>query len=718
MMNTQDPFDTLRKAPTPAPRPAARDAALNAAMAAFDAENEKFTKPQTATQGTAVPGRLMRIVTKLWSETMHANWRYAGPAIAGVLIVPVAAVLTLQLMNSATYQDVASLGRQESADGPGGQVEMRKQESKDAGRLAAQPAADAPARSESDTVLAESAENEAAVDEVAPASPVLAAKPRPADAKAKRETLARQAQQGVMADKAGGDAATYLPAPPVAEPVPEQLENRDRYEKFDTSAVKSVATDPVSTFAVDVDTASYSSTRRMLMQGVLPDPETVRVEEMINYFSYDWPAPESRETPFRSTVTVTPTPWNANTKLMHVGIKGYAIPATEKPRANLVFLIDVSGSMNQPDKLPLLKNAFRMLVNQLNPADTVSIVPYAGNAGTVLEPTVAKERGKILDAIDRLEPGGSTAGAAGIEEAYRLAESAFIDGGVNRVMLATDGDFNVGPSSDAELKAMIEKKREKGVFLSVFGFGEGNLNDQLMQTLAQNGNGVAAYIDTLSEAQKVLVQEASANLFTIAKDVKIQVEFNPATIAEYRLIGYEPRALKREVFNNDRIDAGDIGSGHTVTAIYEVTPVGSPAILNEPLRYGEGQGGQATQLPAKPGEQPAGGETTGETKAQFDMREYAYVKIRYKQPEASTSTLIATPVAPQDEVDGLATASDDVRFSTAVAAFGQKLRGTDAVRDYRWDEIQRLAAASRGADPFGYRAEFLRLVGLAQSLQR
>lgn len=308
-----------------------------------------------------------------------------------------------------------------------------------------------------------------------------------------------------------------------------------------------------------------------------------------------------------------PTPWNHDTELMHVAIKGYDIAPATTPHANLVFLIDVSGSMDEPDKLPLLKSAFRLLVNRLKPDDTVSIVTYAGNAGTVLAPTRVAEKSKILSAIDRLEPGGSTGGAEGIEAAYDLAKQGFVKDGVNRVMLATDGDFNVGPSSDEDLKRIIEERRKDGIFLTVLGFGRGNLNDSLMQTLAQNGNGSAAYIDTLAEAQKTLVEEAGSTLFPIASDVKFQVEFNPERIAEYRLIGYETRALNREDFNNDRVDAGDIGSGHSVTAIYEITPKGSPAVMNDDLRYGA-----ADKAPAAAADSAHHGEL-------------AFVKMRYKK---------------------------------------------------------------------------------------
>jgi Ca-activated chloride channel family protein len=469
--------------------------------------------------------------------------------------------------------------------------------------------------------------------------------------------------------------------------------SRDRVQKFESNGVKSVLEQPVSTLSVDTDTASYSYVRRSLERGVLPDRDQVRVEEMVNYFPYDWKGPETAATPFNSTITVMPTPWDSNTRLMHVAIKGYDLKPAERPHANLVFLIDVSGSMNEPDKLPLLKSAFRMLVGRLDADDTVSIVTYAGNAGTVLEPTRGSDKQKILAALDRLEAGGSTAGEAGIREAYALARQGFAKGGVNRVMLATEGDFNVGQTDDDALKRLVESERGDGIFLSVFGFGEGNYNDQLMQVLAQNGNGQAAYIDTLAEAEKTLVQEASSTLFPIAKDVKIQVEFNPARIAEYRLIGYETRALKREDFNNDRVDAGDIGAGHTVTAIYEITPKGSPSTMADDLRY-----------QSKPGQPDAGGE------------EYAFVKIRYKLPDGDISKLITTPVTQENEVNDFSRASDDVRFSVAVAAFGQKLREETATAGFDYGRITRIAAGARGADPYGYRAQFLSLVRLASAL--
>ena len=489
--------------------------------------------------------------------------------------------------------------------------------------------------------------------------------------------------------------AASVPAKHIAEA------SGDRIAEYRSNGIKRVADEPVSTFSIDTDTASYAMVRRQLEAGTLPEPETVRVEEMINYFPYAWPAPESAETPFRPTITVMPTPWNAETKLMHVAIKGFELPLAQRPKSNLVFLVDTSGSMDEPNKLPLVKASLTLLLDRLEPDDTVGIVAYAGEAGVALEPTSVSDRAKITEAIDRLGAGGSTAGAAGIEEAYRLAGSAFAKDGVNRVMLATDGDFNVGPSDDEALKRMIEEKRRSGIFLSVLGFGEGNYNDGLMQVLAQNGNGTAAYIDTLAEAEKTLVQEATANLFPIAKDVKIQVEFNPQAISEYRLIGYESRMLSREDFNNDRVDAGEIGSGHSVTAIYEIVPVGSASASVDRLRYAK----------------PQSNVSAGDAPVSGNEDELAFVRIRYKQPDGEKSALIEQPVMAAQALDEIAAAPADVRFSVAVAAFGQKLRDADGLAEFGHDRIIELAQGARGSDPFGYRAGFLTLVRLAKGLE-
>ena len=399
-----------------------------------------------------------------------------------------------------------------------------------------------------------------------------------------RARLARQAQKAEVNRQAPGYRSQLAHTAEEYKRILTEEQHRDQFEAVKQNTVKQVATEPVSTFSIDVDTASYAFVRRALNSGRMPPKDAVRVEEMINYFPYAYPKPETAEQPFQPTVTVLPSPWNSANQLVHVGIKGYDITATQRPRANLVFLMDVSGSMRSQDKLPLVKNAFKMLVNELKPDDTIGIVTYASGSGVLLEPTKVSDKAKILAAIDHLGAGGSTAGAQGIQDAYRLAESNFDTEAVNRIVLATDGDFNVGVTNRDELKGLIERKRKKGVFLSILGVGQGNYNDALMQTLAQNGNGTAAYVDTLNEARKVLVDEASSTLFTIAKDVKIQIEWNPARVSEYRLIGYETRALNREDFNNDKVDAGDIGSGHTVTAIYEITPKGAPKLVDD-LRY-------------------------------------------------------------------------------------------------------------------------------------
>ncbi|WP_205478930.1 vWA domain-containing protein [Sphingomonas arenae] len=492
----------------------------------------------------------------------------------------------------------------------------------------------------------------------------------------------------------GAPSALSVMAPPAPPPgvwnVPYQDVGRDKFTTVAENAFKIVREAPVSTFSIDVDTASYSWVRSSLSQNVLPQPASVRTEELVNYFQYDYPSPRSAEQPFSTNVAVFPSPWSAGRKLVRIGIKGYAVQRSTRPRANLVFLIDTSGSMNAPNKLPLVQQSLNLLLDQLDERDTVSIVTYAGGAGTALEPTSASQKEKIRAVIDRLGAGGSTAGAEGIRQAYELAKANFDPKGVNRVLLATDGDFNVGITDQNELKGYIEREREKGVFLSVLGFGTGNYNDALMQTLAQNGNGVAAYIDTVGEARKTLVEEASSTLFPIAKDVKIQVEFNPAAVAEYRLLGYETRALNRDDFDNDKVDAGDVGSGQTVTALYEVVPVGGRRTMSD-LRYSK---------PVSTGPGPAG--------------ELGFVKIRYKLPKSATSRLITTPIDRRAEFASFAQAPRDARFATAVAGFAELLRGGKYTGTLTYDDVLRLAQASRGPDEFGYRAEFLDLVRAAK----
>jgi len=478
-------------------------------------------------------------------------------------------------------------------------------------------------------------------------------------------------------------------------------QDRENYQHFDENPVKLVREQPVSTFSIDVDTGSYANVRRFLKAGSLPPEDAVRVEELLNYFSYDYPVPEGRERPFSVTTSVAPAPWNADRLLLQVGLKGYEIPAERRAAANLVFLIDVSGSMQDPDKLPLLKNAFRLLTRQMKASDRVALVVYAGAAGAVLHPTPGSEQAKITTALDQLGAGGSTNGAGGIRLAYDFARQGYIKGGINRIVLATDGDFNVGTTDFDALIDIVEREREGGISLTALGFGTGNYNDELLERLADAGNGNYAYIDTLSEGRKVLVEQLSGTLQTIARDVKIQVEFNSAAVAEYRLIGYENRLLRREDFNNDRIDAGEIGAGHTVTALYELTLNDSPARLVDPLRYGD----SASSMP--------------ERSTAVRGTELANVRLRYKAPDGETSRLIEQPVRRAD-IRNLADLprrqSRDLRFAAAVAAFGQKLRGGEYLGSFGYPQIARLAAGARGDDPDGYRGEFLSLVKLADSL--
>jgi len=468
-------------------------------------------------------------------------------------------------------------------------------------------------------------------------------------------------------------------------------EFRDRFEDFKENAVVAASETPVSTFSIDVDTASYSFVRRMLNNGQLPQKDAVRSEELINYFDYAYPSPRDRKTPFATYTSVMDSPWKAGNKLIHIGIQGYQLAASEIPHSNLVFLLDVSGSMDDPSKLPLVKQSLSLLLDTLKPDDTIAIVVYAGAAGTVLEPTKVKEKSKILAALNNLQAGGSTAGAEGIALAYQLAEANFNSKGVNRIILATDGDFNVGETGDEALQNFVERKRDKGIYLSVLGFGQGNYQDEMMQTLAQNGNGTAAYIDTLSEAQKVLVTEATSNLFPIAQDVKIQVEFNPAVVKEYRLIGYETRALNREDFNNDKVDAGEIGAGQRVTAIYEITPVGAESGLLEENRYQQAK----------------------KTVASKDS-EYAFLRLRYKLPNEKNSKLIETPIAVASKGKINAEYQQEVNFATAVAGFAQLLRGSNYAGDFTYDKVIELAQANKGSDEYGYRTEFIQLVRKAK----
>ncbi|MCC3475080.1 MULTISPECIES: VWA domain-containing protein [unclassified Microcoleus] len=489
---------------------------------------------------------------------------------------------------------------------------------------------------------------------------------------------------------------TPLPSPTTtALPAQTQQFDREGYNRIYDNPYQRASNNPLSTFGIDVDTASYSNVRRFINSGVMPPKDAVRLEELINYFTYDYPQPKG-DRPFSINTEVANAPWNPQHKLVHIGLQGKSISTKNLPPNNLVFLIDVSGSMNSPDKLPLVKASLKYLVSELRAKDSVTIVVYAGAAGLVLPPTPGNQKEKILDSIDKLEAGGSTAGGAGIQLAYKVAKDNFIKQGNNRVILATDGDFNVGVSSDGELVRMIEEKREQGVFLSVLGFGTGNLQDAKMEQLADKGNGNYAYIDSLLEAKKVLVTQMGGTLFTIAKDVKIQVEFNPAKVQAYRLVGYENRVLQNQDFNDDKKDAGELGAGHSVTAIYEIIPVGVASDVKlpevDPLKY---QPNPATA-------------STSQTD------ELMQVKLRYKNPNETVSQLITQSVI--DKPVKLENASANFRFAAAVAAFGMVLRDSEYKGAANFDQVLRLASQAKGEDKEGYRAEFIRLVENCKTL--
>ncbi|SNS19631.1 vWA domain-containing protein [Tropicimonas sediminicola] len=652
-----DDLDRLRKAlkSTPAPDTTRKAADLGAAMARFDAEFD--TASESGRQENAAPvrptserGWIARLIDG--GETMfHAMTTRAGLAATTGLVT--AGLALFLVLPPETLRQPVQLGQPEQ------ESEALAESDAPAGRsLAPAPRADT-------TELAPLA------DEAMPAPMAEVAAPMAA-------TTALRAEAPAAAKMAADmDAAVRL-APAT---------DTEAFTNAEANPVKVTAEEPVSTFSVDVDTASWSIVRSSLMNGQLPSPDAVRIEEMVNYFPYAYPAPSPGDAPFSVSTSLSPTPWNPDTRILQIGLQG-VMPETEaRPPLNLVFLIDTSGSMQGPDRLGLLAQSFRLMLGQLRPEDQVAIVTYAGSAGEVLAPTPASDRAAILGALDRLEAGGSTAGQAGLDQAYEVARGMAGAGEVTRVILATDGDFNVGPSDPEALKADVARKREDGIYLSVLGFGRGNLNDALMQALAQNGNGQAAYIDTIAEAQKVLVDQLTGQLFPIAEDVKIQLEFNPAEVAEYRLIGYETRALRREDFNNDRVDAGEIGAGHQVTALYEVTPVGSPAVLNEPLRYGP------------------------ETPVEAADGELGFLRLRYKAPGEAASQLIEAPIAAEAQE-----ADAEARFAIAIAGFGQLLRNGLYTGEWSWGHAIALAEGARGEDRFGYRSEALRLMRLAETL--
>ncbi len=472
--------------------------------------------------------------------------------------------------------------------------------------------------------------------------------------------------------------------------VPAQNWNTENYATIHENGFKDVKTNPLSTFSIDVDNASYSNVRRYINSGTLPPVDAVRIEEMINYFTYDYPEPTG-EHPFNVSTELASCPWNQSHYLMHVGLKGKSIDVSELPSSNLVFLLDVSGSMNAPDKLPLVKRAFKLLVNELRPSDRVAIVVYAGAAGKVLDSTPGNNKSKILDAIQRLTAGGSTAGGEGLKLAYRIAEENFIEGGNNRIILATDGDFNVGVSSTSEMERIVEKEREKGVFMTVLGFGTGNIKDDKMESIADKGNGNYAYIDNIQEARKVLITEFGGTLFTLAKDVKFQLEFNPKQVKAYRLIGYENRLLNDEDFNDDTKDAGEMGAGHSVTALYEIVPVGAdsetPSV--DPFKY------QSSQL------------VSGKI-----SKELLTIKLRYQLPHENKSKLMELPVANKLSKE----TSDNFRFSAAVASFGMLLRHSEFMGNSTPESILKLAKSAKGDDEEGYRSEFIQLVKTVDDL--
>jgi Ca-activated chloride channel homolog len=517
---------------------------------------------------------------------------------------------------------------------------------------------------------------EQAYEELAPPAPAATSKPMaPADIKFTPPRIVKDEEGGAAAEK-------------------KDEFNTEDYDHIVENRFLAATQNPLSTFSIDVDEAAYSNVRRYINNGSIPPAGAVRIEEMINYFDYTYPQPQNDE-PFTVNTEMSECPWSPQHRLVHIGLQGKEIPVQNLPNANIVFLIDVSGSMEDANKLPLVKSSMKLLADQLRPDDKVAIVVYAGNAGLVLPATSGSNKIAIKEAIDQLEAGGSTAGGEGIQLAYKVARENFIKGGNNRIILATDGDFNVGASSDDELVSMIEKERQSGIFLSVLGYGMGNYKDNKMQQLADKGNGNHSYIDNINEARKVLVTEFGSTLFTIAKDVKIQIEFNPAKVQAYRLIGYENRVMAAEDFNDDKKDAGELGSGHTVTALYEVIPTG---VKNDFT----GKVDELKYQPAKSTVAISGGD------------EIMTIKLRYKKPDGDVSKLIVHPVT--DSHIALANTSDNFRFSAAVASFGMLLRNSEFKQSSSYQQVVELAKGAKGSDTNGYRQEFINLAKSAGSL--
>ncbi len=490
-------------------------------------------------------------------------------------------------------------------------------------------------------------------------------------------------------------AGNIAMSPPVAmmDTMAMPRDERDKFEHFKDNPIKQVATDPVSTFSLDVDTGSYALVRQFIQQGRLPAADAVRTEELINYFSYDYPKAMA-EHPFAVETELSSAPWQPEHYLLRIGVQAQDIQAKDMPPANLVFLVDVSGSMNEANKLPLVISSLQMLTQQLRPQDRVSLVVYAGRTEVVLEPT--NNKADILAALGRLQAGGSTAGTSALDLAYKMARKAYIKEGINRILLATDGDFNVGITSTEQIKDMVKRERETGITLSTLGFGQGNFNDAMMEQIANVGNGNYSYIDSLTEARKVLIDELSSTFNTVAKDVKVQIEFNPDWVSEYRLIGYENRQLQREDFNNDKVDAGDVGAGKSVTAIYEITPKSASASVDA-LRY------QTMPEAAK-------------TKSKPVSSELAFLKIRYKKPNADKSILITQPIIAPKTVNAFDKASENQRFASAVAGFGQLLRQSPQMGHLSYQQVLQIAQQAKTKDNTGVKGEFIQLVKNAQAL--
>ena len=520
---------------------------------------------------------------------------------------------------------------------------------------------------------------------------------RPADIEVSRHASELAVSRSRQASPMLAKAADFIEINSVGlaqlQPIDAPTETYEHYPINDTLLTRSQR---VSTFSIDVDTGAYSNMRRFIQHGSLPPADAIRIEELVNYFNYGYASDSTPEKPFSINTEIATTPWNDKTHLLRIGLSGYTPHTNEEPAANLVFLLDVSGSMDSPDKLGLVKSSIGMMSKQLDENDSISIVVYAGSSGTVLEPTPGDEHKKILQALSRLTAGGSTNGQQGIELAYQLATENFVDGGVNRVILATDGDFNVGTSDVASLKKLIARKRDSGIALTTLGFGSGNYNDHLMEQIAQEGNGNYAYIDTLAEARKVLVDELNASLINIAKDVKIQVEFNPDTVSEYRLIGYTNRKLANEDFDNDNVDAGEIGAGHTVTAIYEIALAGSGGEKHTATRY----------------------QSNSTSPSRQKLGELAEVRLRYKLPDEERSRLISRVVRSNEVINQFENSSVDFRFAVSVAALGQHLQDNKNMNKLSLGDIHEMASASLGSDTFGYRKEFLNLVDMADTLDR